>query len=249
MGDSTTAEAPVFRRKVRPAALLKRPRIAEDLANLANDTADDERRALEDVKTSQELRKRGRGMLVEDFKDSDYNDDGLIAKSARVDTMFTQQKDEEEINKHMLRYIEDNLTKKRPKVEPEPDPNAPPSSSVPSEADLYQLPDHLMPKVTPEIKSDIAEPLADSMLVGIIEFDLPIEYKLRNIEETELATQKLAQQSRAKNSASALLQGRFLRPFEQRSSFVQIGDSQMEAATDNDLLDRYKKRFKQNHGR
>ncbi|XP_019168508.1 PREDICTED: uncharacterized protein C9orf78 homolog [Ipomoea nil] len=88
---------------------------------------------------------------------------------------------------NMLRYIEQELAKKRGKninVTNEVD-----GEVKRAEDELYQIPEHL------KVKRRNSEESSTQWTTGIAEIQLPIEYKLKNIEETE-AAKKLLQEKR-----------------------------------------------------
>ncbi|XP_052187832.1 protein COP1 SUPPRESSOR 2 [Diospyros lotus] len=88
---------------------------------------------------------------------------------------------------NMLRYVEHELAKKRGK-------NVDTANQVQNEGkfvedELYKIPEHL------KVKRRTSEESSTQWTTGIAEIQLPIEYKLRNIEETE-AAKKLLQEKR-----------------------------------------------------
>ncbi|KAI5564950.1 hypothetical protein POPTR_014G110200v4 [Populus trichocarpa] len=88
---------------------------------------------------------------------------------------------------NMLQYVEQELAKKRGK-------NIDATDQVETELkraedELYKIPEHL------KVKKRNSEESSTQWTTGIAEVQLPIEYKLRNIEETE-AAKKLLQEKR-----------------------------------------------------
>ncbi|KAK1398684.1 Hepatocellular carcinoma-associated antigen 59 [Heracleum sosnowskyi] len=88
---------------------------------------------------------------------------------------------------NMLKYIEQELAKKRGKTID--DANQVENEIKHAEDELYKIPEHL------KVKRRNSEESSTQWTTGIAEIQLPIEYKLRNIEETE-AAKKLLQEKR-----------------------------------------------------
>lgn len=101
-----------------------------------------------------------------------------------------------------FRYIEEQLSKrKNKKLQEEGGDNDNDDTDEkylsPEEAALLSLPEHL--RVSSTHRSE--EMLSNQMLNGIPEVDLGIEAKIRNIEATEAAKEKLLQDQKNKKSA------------------------------------------------
>ncbi|KAG8374491.1 hypothetical protein BUALT_Bualt10G0000400 [Buddleja alternifolia] len=93
-----------------------------------------------------------------------------------------------------LRYVEQELAKKRGKnIDVE---NQVENDVKRAEDELYKIPEHL------KVKKRSSEENSTQWTTGIAEIQLPIEYKLRNIEETE-AAKKLLQEKRLVGHAKA----------------------------------------------
>lgn len=88
---------------------------------------------------------------------------------------------------NMLKYVEQELAKRRGKnLDTE---NEAENDVKSAEDELYKIPDHL------KVKRRNSEESSTQWTTGIAEVQLPMEYKLRNIEETE-AAKKLIQEKR-----------------------------------------------------
>ncbi|BAF12125.1 protein COP1 SUPPRESSOR 2 [Oryza sativa Japonica Group] len=85
---------------------------------------------------------------------------------------------------NMLRYVENELLKKRGKKVDVKD-----KEEKDQVDELYTVPDHL------KVRKKNSEESSTQWTTGIAEVQLPIEYKLRNIEETE-AAKKMLQEKR-----------------------------------------------------
>lgn len=93
---------------------------------------------------------------------------------------------------HVHRYIEDELSKRKNKRQAEENDDdeggfAADRYMSPEDAALMSLPDHLRQSSTQRSE----EMLSNQMLNGIPEVDLGIDAKIRNIEATESAKEKL----------------------------------------------------------
>ncbi|CAN4106553.1 unnamed protein product [Withania somnifera] len=183
----------------------------EDSSTKDNNESDDEqerRLALEEVKFLQKQRERKLGVpaissttshvaagggysnssagglvrKVNDKGEGDGEKDELVLQDT-----FAQETAVMEEDPNMLRYVEQELAKKRGK-------NVDVVDQVENEVkraedELYKIPEHL------KVKRRNSEESSTQWTTGIAEIQLPIEYKLKNIEETE-AAKKLLQEKR-----------------------------------------------------
>lgn len=166
---------------------------------------------------------------------------------------------------HMIRYVEQELAKRRGKNINET--NEVGNDIKHAEDELYKIPEHL------KVKRRNSEESSTQWTTGIAEVQLPIEYKLKNIEETE-AAKKLLQEKRlvgrsktdsgipssysadyfqrGKDYAEKLRRehpelykdrGAETSGMESRSSeFTVDGAGRRQAATDEFMLERFRKR-------
>ncbi|XP_051118864.1 protein COP1 SUPPRESSOR 2 isoform X2 [Andrographis paniculata] len=119
---------------------------------------------------------------------NDKTDGGDVEKDDLVlqDT-FAQETAVMVEDPNMLRYVEQELAKKRGRsVDVE---NQVENDVKHAEDELYKIPEHL------RVKRRNSEENSTQWTTGIAEVQLPIEYKLKNIEETE-AAKKLLQEKR-----------------------------------------------------
>lgn len=183
----------------------------DDSSTKDNNSSDDEqerRLALEEVKFLQKQRDRKLGVpavssttsqvaaggggsnssagglvrKVNDKGEGDGEKDELVLQDT-----FAQETAVMEEDPNMLRYVEQELAKKRGK-------NVDVADQVENEVkraedELYKIPEHL------KVKRRNSEESSTQWTTGIAEIQLPIEYKLKNIEETE-AAKKLLQEKR-----------------------------------------------------
>ncbi|CAI0438476.1 unnamed protein product [Linum tenue] len=171
-----------------------------------SDDEEERRLALEEVKFLQKQRERKFGIpalpasqsgsLLSAKKLADKNDAASAAAGGGgegekeelvLQDTFAQETAVMVEDPNMLKYVEQELAKKRGKnldldgqVENE---------LTRAEDELYIVPDHL------KVKRRNSEESSTQWTTGIAEIQLPIEYKLKNIEETE-AAKKLLQEKR-----------------------------------------------------
>lgn len=106
-----------------------------------------------------------------------------------IGTQFSAETNKRDEDEEMMKYIEEQLNKRKGQQPENPDDplDNPAKYLSPEEAALLALPDHLRHGSAQRSE----EMLSNQMLSGIPEVDLGIEAKIRNIEATEEAKQKL----------------------------------------------------------
>ncbi|XP_062084977.1 protein COP1 SUPPRESSOR 2 [Humulus lupulus] len=117
-----------------------------------------------------------------DPSDVDKDKDDLVLQDT-----FAQETAVMVEDPNMLKYVEQELAKKRGKIMDATDQTE--NDLKNAEDELYKIPDHL------KVKKRNSEESSTQWTTGIAEVQLPIEYKLKNIEETE-AAKKLLQEKR-----------------------------------------------------
>lgn len=109
-----------------------------------------------------------------------------------IGTQFSAETNIGDTDEEMMKYIEEQLKKKKGiEVDSKDETN---KYLTPEEAAILALPSHLRESSTK--KSE--EMLSNQMLNGIPEVDLGIESKIKNIEATEEAKQKLIADQKSK---------------------------------------------------
>ncbi|KDP32433.1 hypothetical protein JCGZ_13358 [Jatropha curcas] len=218
----------------------------EDGQNNKNNASDDEeerRLALEEVKFLQKQRERKSGIpaipsvqsgnLVPKKVIEKNDGDGEKEELVLQDT-FAQETAVMVEDPNMLNYVEQELAKKRGK-------NIDATNQVENdlkraEDELYQIPEHL------KVKRRNSEESSTQWTTGIAEVQLPIEYKLRNIEETE-AAKKLLQEKRLMGRAKS----EFSIPSSYSADYFQRGRDYAEKLR-RDHPELYKDRSSQDDG-
>ncbi|EDV50205.1 telomere length and silencing protein 1 homolog [Drosophila erecta] len=113
-----------------------------------------------------------------------------------IGTQFSAETNKRDEDEEMMKYIEQELQKRKGGgTEDVPEDDGDMNKYLtPEDAALYALPDHL--RQSSSHRSE--EMLSNQMLNGIPEVDLGIVAKIRNIEATEEAKQKLMQDAKNK---------------------------------------------------
>lgn len=114
-----------------------------------------------------------------------------------IGTQFSAETNKRDEDEEMMKYIEQELQKRKGLNEANTDSELGQDSQkylTPEEAALFALPDHL--RQSSSHRSE--EMLSNQMLNGIPEVDLGINAKIKNIEATEEAKQKLLQDQKNK---------------------------------------------------
>lgn len=163
------------------------------------------RLALEEIKFLQKLREKKSGVpaIVKTGQTAAAsgvnNPSGLVSKGGDkgegdgekddlvLQDTFAQETAVMDEDPHMLRYVEQELAKKKGKNIDEADQVE--NDIKRAEDELYKIPEHL------KVKRRNSEESSTQWTTGIAEIQLPIEFKLKNIEETE-AAKKLLQEKR-----------------------------------------------------
>ncbi|KAH6815904.1 integrator complex subunit-like protein [Perilla frutescens var. frutescens] len=200
---------------------------------------------------------------VNDKNEGDIEKDDLVLQDT-----FAQETAVMVEDPNMLRYVEQELAKKRGKNIDEE--NQVENEVKRAEDELYKIPEHL------KVKKRSSEENSTQWTTGIAEVQLPIEYKLRNIEETE-AAKKLLQEKRlvGRTKTDSSIPSSFSADFFQRGKdyaeklrkehpelykdkgananglesknqdSVADGGGRRQAATDEFMLERFRKRERQ----
>ncbi|RZB87162.1 Protein COP1 SUPPRESSOR 2 isoform B [Glycine soja] len=157
--------------------------------------------ALEEIKLLQKQRERKSGIPANpSLQVQSGTGGGLAAKAAEkndgdggdkdelvLQDTFAQETAVMDEDPNMVNYIEHELAKKRGRKIDAADQAE--NELKRAEDELYKIPEHL------KVKRRNSEESSTQWTTGIAEVQLPIEYKLKNIEETE-AAKKLLQEKR-----------------------------------------------------
>ncbi|CAH0392146.1 unnamed protein product [Bemisia tabaci] len=113
-----------------------------------------------------------------------------------IGTQFSAETNKRDEDEEMMKYIEEQLSKRKGSKKEDEKPIVSGDSKYcsPEEAALQAVPDHLRSSTTHRSE----EMLSNQMLSGIPEIDLGIEVKIKNIEATEEAKLKLLAERRNK---------------------------------------------------
>lgn len=120
-----------------------------------------------------------------------------------IGTQFSAETNIRDQDEDMMKYIENQLSKQKGenKSEAELEAGIGKKYFTPEETALYSLPAHL--RQNSSQKSE--EMLSNQMLNGIPEVDLGIDAKIKNIEATEEAKQKMIQDQKKKKDGPSFV--------------------------------------------
>uniref|UniRef100_A0A336LWJ6 CSON006734 protein n=1 Tax=Culicoides sonorensis TaxID=179676 RepID=A0A336LWJ6_CULSO len=119
-----------------------------------------------------------------------------------IGTQFSVETNKRDEDEEMMKYIEEQLAKQKGEKQAQDEAEGNSKKYLtPEEAALMALPAHL--RNTSTQKSE--EMLSNQMLNGIPEVDLGIEAKIKNIEATEEAKQKMIQDQRKKKDGPSFV--------------------------------------------
>jgi len=194
--------------KKKSASKKKRLQVRPKKTKIEDDETEQEvRSGLAEVKFIQKYRRRAKGIDSNKLQgiQNDEDEDGLASLAAIVDKEIipqpnavkvgVQESFQKEVNQkdvlqaHLESYIEEEIEKRRKGGEDvgRPKEKKEDAKKMNEEDLLYQMPESLKQ----ESSLDEEEVDGERWLAGITEVALPITYKLKNIEETELAKQEL----------------------------------------------------------
>lgn len=176
--------------------------------------------SVDEIKEMQAMRKRTKGISAEDListkqfkeqkkveadpfkiKTGGYVDMKSIKKSSltaqdleAIGTSFAAETNRRDEDAEMIKYVEHELNKRKGH---DSDEQKSPTKMKKAEDCLFELPEHL--RALSSQKSRSEDMLSNQMLSGIPEVDLGIEAKIRNIEATEEAKQRLLEERKEQN--------------------------------------------------
>ncbi|KAK8869696.1 hypothetical protein IAR55_000264 [Kwoniella newhampshirensis] len=201
--------------------------------------------------------------LGRDEKDEETANESEKAKRLVRANNFTQQTNALDVDKHMMAYIETELSKRRGEAASDPSTGKEAEPFDP-QAELYKIAEKYKFESAKKAtaKDDDEGNVTNSlgMLTSIPEVDLGMDNRLRNIEETEKAKREMMEK-RKQEAVEAALRGpqeedyaaaRFFRPNQRVASDIYaIQEAKREAAgqaprhenaTDEQVYERFKKR-------
>ncbi|GAA99005.1 uncharacterized protein L969DRAFT_44391 [Mixia osmundae IAM 14324] len=203
---------------------------------------------------------------VKDKEDDDYllDDEDLKTRRLVKSNNFTQQTNTLDVDKHMMAYIEAELRKRTQKNPGQLDVEEELGKLDPHD-ELYQVAERYRVAKMPVREGN--ETTSSAMLTAVQEVDLGIDARLRNIEETEKAKQRLRELQNAPRPPKEeedfnYARERFFRVSAQRADEQALVAAHREAeglpplelgkqsnrplaATDEEVLERYRKRQRQ----
>lgn len=136
--------------------------------------------------------KSGGMVNMQAVKSGQFKQNNDDAYDTGIGTQFSAETNKRDEDEEMMKYIEEQLQAKKGSGDAEDVDVDVRKFMTPEEAALYSIPEHLRQSSTQRSE----EMLSNQMLSGIPEVDLGIEAKIKNIEATEEAKQKLIVEQR-----------------------------------------------------
>ncbi|VUZ48836.1 unnamed protein product [Hymenolepis diminuta] len=134
-----------------------------------------------------------------------------LEDEVRLSKTFTAETNKRDEDADMLKYIETELAKRKGITKSEPEAPKTVIDNI-----LNEIPEALKPKMGQQSE----DMLSNQMLCGIPEVDLGVEAKMRNIEATEEAKQRLLQE-RLRLRQKQVTEDADLTPYNMSVNFVQ----------------------------
>ncbi|KAF7981702.1 hypothetical protein HWV62_32276 [Athelia sp. TMB] len=133
-----------------------------------------------------------------DIVDEEDEEAEAEAKARRVvrNNNFTGQTNALDVDKHMMAYIEENLTVRGRPIESEKDKSGP----IDPQDELYRVSERWSTNKKTADEGSVTNSLA--MLTAIPEVDLGMDTRLKNIEETEKAKRVVAEDRKDRNAVN-----------------------------------------------
>ncbi|KAL3315045.1 hypothetical protein Ciccas_006327 [Cichlidogyrus casuarinus] len=201
---------PLFKthRRRKPQTLRNKDSIFKESSDLNKqvDNAEDELEMVSSIKDFQKLRKKQPGIDAEilsngkkvkldydtklklDIKGNEEEEDQV-----RLSRNFASETNKRDEDAEMLKYIEAELAKRKGASE---------EDKVEENKITIDVLNHIPKDLRPSIGDVSEDMLSNQMLVGIPEVDLGVEAKMKNIEATEFAKQKLVKDRANKRKAT-----------------------------------------------
>lgn len=228
----------MFKSKGRPEGARGRKRVPSEEKG---DDEDDE--TANTIQSMKELQKERRGLRgignmpnFEEVPEEELEDEeqgGILDMGNKfaISGKATQGGSKKTVDKHLEAFLKDKLKKEEEEEE----------SAVQKQDKMYELPQHLH-------RQSEADNEVDKMvwLTGLVEHQLDPKFKVQNIEDTEKAKERFLNGDAVDENKGT---ERIYRAFGNR--FMQFNDGPKgggkgkgQGATDDQVLDRFRKRFK-----
>jgi len=203
---------------------------------------------LQDLLELRKYRKRTAGLeagtLLKDSKDNSQAASEVQVEFQERDKKtvmgsFTVQTNVMDANKHMMKYIEEEMKKIRGQNEDETKGK----KAQTREAELYGPPENLR-AIIAKPKKEGNPHMSTSLLTSITEVDLGIDMRLKNIEETERAKRQLHDHHSSNLLVNSVHDYQPISRFSKQYMQSIHCDSQNQSSTDDLALERFKKRLR-----
>eukprot|EP01102_Stenamoeba_stenopodia_P013241 TRINITY_DN4270_c0_g1_i1.p1 TRINITY_DN4270_c0_g1~~TRINITY_DN4270_c0_g1_i1.p1 ORF type:complete len:286 (+),score=105.08 TRINITY_DN4270_c0_g1_i1:87-944(+) len=193
---------------------------------------------IEETRELQKMRQRYKGVDLT-VTESSAAEAWLAARESSNDATvaslgatFTLQSTSNPIDQQLERYIQERMKKSEQQVEE-------PKKKLTDEDLLYAVPDNL--KANREVNQ--RQP-ASTLMTGIVEVELPIEYKLKNIEATEAAKRQMEDAIKSGTASEDAIAPPVGNAAGGGGNASGGNNNRGNKATDDLVLERFKKRFR-----
>ncbi|KAF8607530.1 hypothetical protein BDV93DRAFT_603339 [Ceratobasidium sp. AG-I] len=206
---------------------------------------------------------------VKEEDEVDPDDSEAVARKLIRSNNFTQQTNKLDVDKHMMKYIEEELEKRRGNSGSNSAPGGSKSSDPYDE--LFRISEKY--KIEKREQEEGSVTNSTAMLTAIPEVDLGMDTRLKNIEETEKAKRTVSEnrkgnrgprdvndeqhlaasrffnphlkvQSDADAMRNAKLEAMGLPPEMDTRGYIKERDNRRDVATDEQVMERFKKRMR-----
>lgn len=176
------------------------------------------------------LQRPGESKMEVEEDDDDETKSRKIVRSNN----FTQQTNALDVDKHMMAYIEENLKLRRGDAGNDDDMNLEDDAPFDPHDELFRIDEKYKIKKKVVEEGNVTNSMA--MLTAIPEVDLGMDVRLKNIEETEKAKRRVAEERQARLQSSRshnsddIASARFYRPHQNiQSDADALKNAQLEA--------------------
>ncbi|KAG9127882.1 hypothetical protein FRC07_007957 [Ceratobasidium sp. 392] len=247
---------------------LRRQRQGIDSAKLSAGGVKKKKKREDEGEEEEKYGLRPGGQRKDDDEDGDQENGEDIARKIVKSNNFTQQTNKLDVDKHMMKYIEEEMERRQGK------PGAASTTTSGRSSDPYDELFRISERYKIEKKESEEGSVTNSsaMLTAIPEVDLGMDTRLKNIEETEKAKRTVSEsrrenrpqdanderhlaaarffnphlkvQSDADAMRNAKLEAMGLPPDMDTRGYIKERDNRRDVATDEQVMERFKKRMR-----
>ncbi|EGG20179.1 hypothetical protein DFA_07299 [Cavenderia fasciculata] len=271
---SSSSSSSLFKKKIKNKPSLRKKdgddesSLTNDTSSIASENGDDQQQDLSTIieitKERQKMREKGKGIIAGVLAEGPHIKAHLRELEHKLDDSFTIATEKNETNVHLEKFLAKEMEKKKIEIKhkltgglmgttehrkEEDDENKQTkdnnanntTTKIKTDEDsLYETPEHLAVKKTRKKEED-----KTNWLAGISEVSLPTSYKIKNIQETEDARSKIKDSKRSHYQNNQNNNQQQQNNHGQQHRFTrQPNENRNEKATDDEVYERFKKRFR-----